>query len=64
MRHLAALVVASCVAAAGCARNDPEPPLTDAWALHRTDGARTGMKWLADKRDCLTVAFGEGYCRD
>jgi hypothetical protein len=27
-------------------------------------GADTGMKWLADKRDCLVVKAGEGYCRD
>jgi hypothetical protein len=33
-------------------------------SLHATDGAGTGMKWLADKRDCLTVRPGEGYCRD
>jgi hypothetical protein len=32
--------------------------------IHATDGAGTGMKWLADKTDCLTVRFGEGYCRD
>lgn len=29
-----------------------------------TDGDATGLKWLAGKRDCLTVAPGEGYCRD
>jgi hypothetical protein len=28
------------------------------------DGAATGMKWLAGKKDCLVVAPGEGYCRD
>ncbi len=28
------------------------------------DGDATGMKWLADKRDCLVIATGEGYCRD
>lgn len=28
-----------------------------------TDGAATGMKWLADKSTCLTVKAGEGYCR-
>lgn len=28
------------------------------------DGAATGMKWLADKKDCLVVKPGEGYCRD
>lgn len=26
-------------------------------------GAQTGMKWLADKSDCLVVKPGEGYCR-
>lgn len=31
--------------------------------LHATDGAGTGMKWLADKQECLTVHPGEGYCR-
>ncbi len=28
------------------------------------DGAATGMKWLADKKNCLVVKAGEGYCRD
>ncbi len=28
------------------------------------DGAATGLKYLADKRDCLIVKSGEGYCRD
>ncbi|MFZ5528051.1 MAG: hypothetical protein ACOZE7_15470 [Pseudomonadota bacterium] len=32
--------------------------------LRATDGQATGMKWLADKKDCLTVRPGEGYCRD
>lgn len=27
-------------------------------------GEETGMKWLLDKRDCLVVREGEGYCRD
>ncbi|MFW2828809.1 hypothetical protein [Sphingomonas sp. ID0503] len=28
-------------------------------------GAKTGMKWLAGKKDCLVVIYGsEGYCRD
>ncbi|MDC7675456.1 hypothetical protein [Asticcacaulis machinosus] len=26
-------------------------------------GADTGMKWLADKSNCLIVMTGEGYCR-
>lgn len=28
------------------------------------DGAATGMKWLADKKRCLVIETGEGYCRD
>lgn len=28
------------------------------------DGEATGMKWLLDKQNCLTVRSGEGYCRD
>lgn len=27
-------------------------------------GADTGMKWLRDKRDCLVINPGEGYCRN
>lgn len=30
----------------------------------RTDGNATGLKYLAGKKDCLTVKQGEGYCRD
>jgi hypothetical protein len=30
----------------------------------RTDGDATGLKYLAGKKDCLTVKPGEGYCRD
>lgn len=33
-------------------------------SLQPTDGDATGMKWLADKKTCLTVKPGEGYCRD
>lgn len=33
-------------------------------SLRATNGADTGMKWLADKKRCLTVRLGEGYCRD
>ena len=33
-------------------------------ALKPTDGDATGLKYLAGKKDCLTVASGEGYCRD
>lgn len=32
--------------------------------LQASDGAGTGMKWLAEKKDCLKVRTGEGYCRD
>lgn len=32
--------------------------------IRATNGAETGMKWLADKKNCLTVRAGEGYCRD
>ena len=31
--------------------------------LKPSDGDATGLKYLAGKRDCLTVASGEGYCR-
>lgn len=33
-------------------------------SIRATDGKATGMKWLADKKDCLTIKSGEGYCRD
>lgn len=33
-------------------------------AIRAGSGPATGMKWLADKRDCLVVKAGEGYCRD
>jgi hypothetical protein len=32
--------------------------------LRATDGDATGLKYLAGKKDCLTVQSGEGYCRD
>ncbi|ROR22747.1 hypothetical protein EC845_1650 [Comamonas sp. BIGb0124] len=32
--------------------------------LRAGDGQATGMKWLADKKNCLVVKAGEGYCRD
>lgn len=32
--------------------------------LSAGDGEATGLKWLADKKDCLVVDTGEGYCRD
>jgi hypothetical protein len=33
-------------------------------SIQATDGAGTGMKWLADKHDCLVIQPGEGFCRD
>ncbi|WP_157622774.1 hypothetical protein [Solimonas soli] len=33
-------------------------------SIGASDGAATGMKWLADKKDCLTIESGEGCCRD
>ncbi|UDF05189.1 hypothetical protein [Asticcacaulis sp. AND118] len=32
--------------------------------IRHTTGARTGVKFLADKNDCVSVGQGEGYCRD
>jgi len=32
--------------------------------VRKGSGAETGMKWLADKADCVVVAANEGYCRD
>ncbi len=32
-------------------------------SIRATTGAETGMKWLAEKTNCLTVRPGEGYCR-
>lgn len=31
--------------------------------IHAGSGKDTGMKWLADKDNCLVVKSGEGYCR-
>ena len=28
------------------------------------NGEATGMKWLADKKNCLVIKSGEGFCRD
>lgn len=33
-------------------------------AVRAGNGTDTGMKWLADKANCLVVRPGEGYCRD
>lgn len=32
--------------------------------IRPTNGAGTGMKWLATRKDCVVIAPGEGYCRD
>lgn len=32
--------------------------------LKKATGDETGLKYLAGKKDCLTVKSGEGYCRD
>lgn len=32
--------------------------------IRASSGAETGMKWLLDKKDCLTIKTGEGFCRD
>lgn len=33
-------------------------------SVRSSNGVETGMKWLSEKKDCLTVRAGEGYCRD
>lgn len=33
-------------------------------SVRATNGTETGMKWLSEKSNCLTVRVGEGYCRD
>ncbi len=33
-------------------------------SIRATNGVETGMKWLRDKSNCLTIRLGEGYCRD
>jgi hypothetical protein len=32
--------------------------------IHAGNGHDTGMKWLQDKRNCLIIKTGEGFCRD
>lgn len=43
----------------GISFNRPDGPQV----LRAGDGEATGLKWLADKKDCLIVDTGEGYCR-
>ena len=33
-------------------------------SLHAGSGQDTGMKWLLDKKNCLIIRSGEGFCRD
>lgn len=32
--------------------------------IRATNGKNTGMKWLSEKSNCLTIRYGEGYCQD
>lgn len=32
--------------------------------IRATGGEETGMKWLSEKKRCLTINRGEGFCRD
>jgi hypothetical protein len=32
--------------------------------IHTSDGKDAGMKWMADKKNCLMIRTGEAYCRD
>jgi hypothetical protein len=33
-------------------------------SIHAGSGAETGMKWLLDKKNCLIIKTGEGFCRN
>jgi hypothetical protein len=33
-------------------------------SIHAGEGHETGMKWLLDKKNCLIIRTGEGFCRD
>lgn len=33
-------------------------------SIHAGNGHDTGMKWLLDKKNCLIIQSGEGFCRD
>ncbi len=33
-------------------------------SIHAGDGKETGMKWLLDRKNCLIIKSGEGFCRD
>jgi len=32
--------------------------------IRHVSGPETGVKYLADKRDCVVMTSGEGFCRD
>jgi len=32
--------------------------------IHHGNGTETGMKWLTEKKNCLIVKTGEGFCRE
>jgi hypothetical protein len=32
-------------------------------SIHAGSGEETGMKWLLDKKNCLIIKTGEGFCR-
>ena len=32
-------------------------------SIHSGSGEETGMKWLLDKKNCLIIKRGEGFCR-
>jgi|SRR5580765_7831517 len=33
-------------------------------SIHAGSGQETGMKWLLDKKNCLIIRTGEGFCRE
>jgi hypothetical protein len=33
-------------------------------SIRAGSGKETGMKWLLEKKDCLIIKQGEGFCRD
>jgi len=33
-------------------------------SVRTATGAETGLKWLAEKQNCLMIQEGEGFCRD
>jgi hypothetical protein len=33
-------------------------------SIHAGTGEDTGMKWLLDKKNCLIIHYGEGFCYD